>query len=454
LPIRLRLTAAFALAMAIVLALAGVFVYLRVASDLGNAIDDALRTRVDDLARSIQRTGPTGVELGGAQAEGSEDNLTEIIAADGTLVDTSEPAAAGPVLTPDELAEARTGLQYFDAGPVEGLEGDARLLARPLEPGGESLVLVVGASTGDRAETLSGLVATFAVGAPLALLLASALGYALASLAMRPVEAMRRRAEGITLERSGERLPLPDSADEIASLGRTLNEMLARIEGSVERERAFVADASHELRTPLAVLRSELELGLRPDRDQAEARAAMRSAAEEVDRLQALTDDLLALERSDDARLPIERRRVAVAELLERTRARFAARAGEEGRAIRIEAPRGLEAEIDLLRIEGALSNLIDNSLRYGGGDIVLRASGTGAGDARLEVSDGGPGFPEGFAEVAFERFSRAESGRTTRGNGLGLAIVKAIAEAHGGRAEVVPGEGGATVAIDVPAPR
>ena len=112
-----------------------------------------------------------------------------------------------------------------------------------------------------------------------------------------------------------------------AGSDETLNEMLARIEASLERERSFIADASHELRTPIAVIRGELELGLRPDRNEDERRAAMISAAEEVERLQALADDLLALARSDGGRLPLDRRTVSIASLLERVRARIARRA-------------------------------------------------------------------------------------------------------------------------------
>ena len=110
-------------------------------------------------------------------------------------------------------------------------------------------------------------------------------------------------------------------------------------------------------------------------------------------------------------------------------------------------------ADVDPVRIESALTNLVDNSLRHGGGPITLEARRT-AGVLRLKVSDRGPGFPADFVPVAFERFSRAEAGRTSTGSGLGLAIVRAIAIAHGGRVEIAEdgGEGrGATVVIEIP---
>ena len=437
--------------MAVVLVLAAVFVYLRVSSDLGSSIDDGLTTRADDLERLIESGDSAAIDLGDAGGEGGEDILSEVLRTDGSVVGSSRGPANATVLDPGRLAEARGGGILFDAGEVPGIEENARLLARPVQADDGSFIVVTGASTGDRAETLSGLVKTFAIGGPLALLLASAIGYGLASLAMRPVEAMRARAGAISLDRRGERLPLPATADEIGRLGKTLNEMLTRIEASLERERSFIADASHELRTPLAVIRGELELGLRPGRDEAERKAAMVSAAEEVDRLQALADDLLALARSDDGRLPLDLRTVSIAELLERVRGRSAVRADAAGRPLVITAEEALEANLDPVRIESALINLVDNALRHGDGPISLEGSRS-AEVLTLRVSDRGPGFPADFIPVAFERFSRAEAGRTTTGSGLGLSIVRAIATAHGGRVEIdQDGVEGAGVVIEIP---
>ena len=157
--------------------------------------------------------------------------------------------------------------------------------------------MVVGQSLDDRDETLAGLVASFAIGGPIAVLLASLLGYALAAAGLRPVEAMRRRAAEVSLERDGERLPLPAAHDEIRRLGETLNEMLDRLRGSLERERRFVADASHELRTPVAVIKTELEGALRAGGHDPRVREALVAAVEECDHLAQLAEDLLVLAR-------------------------------------------------------------------------------------------------------------------------------------------------------------
>jgi signal transduction histidine kinase len=436
--------------MAIVLVLVGAFVYARVADDLASSIDDALRTRADDLARQVESTDAEDVGLAGERAEGAEDILSEVVRTNGRVVASSDAFNGDSVLSTAELQTASRGLVYFDPRQVPGIEGDARLLARPVSAEDGQFVIVVGASTGDRAETLAGLVKTFAIGGPLALLLASALGYFVASLAMRPVEAMRARADRITLARADERLPVPDADDEIGRLAATLNEMLERIERSLERQRAFVADAGHELRTPLAILRGELELGLRHNEDSAATAAAITSAIEEADALQKLADDLLELARSDSGRLKLQRTDTGIAELLERTRSRFGAQADVQGRTIEVAAPDDLEWTLDADRTQSMVGNLIENSLRYGEGTIRLMAAKAG-NDLRLEVRDEGPGFQPDFVPRAFERFTRAESGRTTPGTGLGLAIVAAIAEAHGGAAEIGSGESGAAVVVTLP---
>ncbi|MDP9189037.1 MAG: ATP-binding protein [Actinomycetota bacterium] len=433
LSIRARLTAAFAAAMILVLALAGLFVYVKVRSDLNEALEESLGSRADDVAALVSAAGSGTPDLGGERLVDGEDSFAQVLGPGGEVVASTLPSDAGAVISPSEAERADTGT-VFSERDVPGIDGGAKLLARSVTtPSGEATV-VVGATTQDRSEALAGLTGAFAIGTPVAILLTSLLGYLVAGRALAPVEAMRRRAAGITLERSGERLPLPAADDELHRLGETLNEMLDRIEVSLERERVFVADASHELRTPLAILRTELELARRPGRSPEELRAALQSTAEEVDRLARLAEDLLVIARSDQGRLPIKREPVELAHLLERVRDRFAARAAEDGRELTVSAPEGTRRDLDPMRIEQALGNLVDNALRHGAGEVRLAARANGD-STLLEVSDDGDGFPAAFGDQAFERFSRADEGRTGGGAGLGLAIVRAVARAHGGDA-------------------
>jgi signal transduction histidine kinase len=263
---------------------------------------------------------------------------------------------------------------------------------------------------------------------------------------------MRRRASAISAGEPGQRLPVPPARDEIGRLGETLNEMLERLESAFARERTFVSDASHELRTPLSILKTELELALRGGRSVDELNEALRSAADETDRLAQLAEDLLVIARSDQGRLPIRLADVDAREVLEVVRDRYSRRAAERGIRIDVDAPEALELTADALRIEQAIGNLVDNALRYGAGPIGVQARRVD-GCFELSVRDHGAGFPPEFIPGAFERFTRADSGRSRGGAGLGLAIVAAIASAHGGSAGAAnaPG-GGAEVVVRVPA--
>jgi signal transduction histidine kinase len=284
--------------------------------------------------------------------------------------------------------------------------------------------------------------------------ISSLVGYAAVAAALRPVEAMRRRAAEISSAEAGEALPVGAARDELSRLGETLNAMLSRIGEALERERRFLDDASHELRTPLALHRTELEMALRYGTDRDELRAAIASAIEEADRLTALADDLLLTARSAGGAGELRIEPVPVAPLYAELRERFRARAAAAGRAVAIEPDGGLAVEADRERVERALANILDNALTHGAGAIVLRAA-RADGRVELHVADGGPGFPPGFIDRAFDRFTRGEVPSGRRGTGLGLAIVDRIARAHGGRAGAAnrPG-GGADVWIELPSRR
>jgi signal transduction histidine kinase len=313
------------------------------------------------------------------------------------------------------------------------------------------VIVVVGSSLGDRDEALTNLATLMLIGGPIALVLASLAGYWVAGTALRPVEVMRRRAAEISASGPEERLPLPEANDELRRLGETLNEMLARLEAALERERRFVDDASHELRTPLTLHKTELELALRYGSSEQELRAAIASAGEEIDRLIQLAEDLLVVARSEKGQLAVTRERVPVGELLDTVGERFRARVAESNRPLVVDGSDGAVLG-DRLRLEQALTSMVDNALRYGEGEVRLWARRNGS-HVELHVSDDGPGFPPEFIDRAFERFSRADAARARGGTGLGLAIVDTIARAHGGRGVAAnPSGGGADVWIEVPA--
>ncbi len=452
LPIRLRLTLAFALAKAIVLAATGAFVYLRMRAELDASVDQGLRARAADVTALVGRTGPGLGGAGSGALVEREESFAQVIAPDGSVLDATPQLKRTALLSGAELSSARHRTVVTEREHVSGIEGPARLLAAPARArDGRKVVVVTGASLDDRDEALRRLLLLLAIGGPVALALASLAGYGVAAAALRPVESMRREAGAVSVSEPGRRLPTPAARDEIARLADTLNEMLARQEAAFARERTFVADASHELRTPLGILRTELELALREGRTVEELEAALRSAAEETDRLSQLAEDLLVIARSDQGELPIHAEELSVAELLERARERYRERSARAGRAIRVEDDGAARIVADRLRVEQALANLVENAVRHGAGDVVLSAERRD-GAVELHVRDEGPGFPPEFLGSAFERFTRADHGRSRGGAGLGLPIVAAIAAAHGGTAQAANRpRGGADVWIRLP---
>jgi signal transduction histidine kinase len=445
-PLRIKLTLAFTGVMAILLAAAGIALSVLVARNLDSAIDGGLKARAGDAAALVAGRGGPG------RLDDSGEAIAQLQGPNGHVLRTTTRAGAAPLLTPQErLAASATTDGIIIDRRLGATHEEVRLLARAVHTMTGPKVLVIGESLAQREQSLESLHALLVVGGPLALLLASLVGSALAAFALRPVEQMRRRAAAIKATPAGRRLPVPAANDEIGRLGRTLNEMLDRLDGAFARERAFVSDASHELRTPLAILRTELELALRGDRDREELAAAVRSAAEETDRLSALAEDLLVIARADQGQLPIRPRPLHADDLLERLARRFATRSDAERRRLLAEPAPGVDFEGDPMRLEQALANMVENALRYGRGTIRLSAESRG-GNVFLHVRDDGPGFPAEFLPNAFERFTRADEARSRGGTGLGLAITAAIATAHGGSAHAANvNGGGADVWLELP---
>jgi two-component system OmpR family sensor kinase len=439
LPIRVRLTLAFAVAMALVLSGMGFFVYLRVDRALRSSVDQSLTSQ----ASEAQRHEREGRHLLDSDVEGGA-TLAEVVGGDGSVL-RSEPANLPPLIPPSALATLRSGSRVRGAVTLRKPAGDWRYLAVPSGGG----AVVVARSLEGREESLHRLLRELLLAGPLALILASFAGYGLAAAALRPVEAMRRRAEDVSAHSPG-RLPVPAGGDEISRLATTLNDMLGRLEAAFEHERQFVSNASHELRTPLAMLRTELDLALRRPRTHAELEAALRSAADETQRLSQLAEDLLLIARIDQGALPIRAERLGVEELFGAVAERFTRLAENGGRSLEVR-PTAAAVVGDRTRVEQALANLVENALTHGNGAVDVYSLERDD-VVELHVADTGPGFPPGFLDRAFDRFTRADESRTGGGSGLGLSIVALIAQAHGGAAGAVNRpDGGADVWLSMP---
>jgi two-component system OmpR family sensor kinase len=452
LPIRLRLTLAFGAAMALLLTFAGVFLYLRLDSALLHTVDSALRVQADAVAAGIGQANTNFGDQTGASAAGVQ-TFAQVVDSSGRIIESSAWVARVSLVNAADLASAKWPT-FLERG-VPGVQGPARLLILPVNESRQHVFVLVGSSLQGRRGVLSGFLLLLAIGGPVALIVASLAGWTLAGAALRPVDRMRREAAAISMSDLARRLPVPDSGDEIARLGKTLNLMLDRLHLAFNRERRFVDDASHELRAPLAILKAELDLALMRARTPSETDRALRSASEEADRLAALADDLLVYSRTEGGRVPVHRTATRLDQLLADACMSYARRAKEAGISLEVDAPEET-ARLDAARVRQAVDNLLSNAVRHTppGGRVCIHATREES-LIRLIVDDTGSGIPPNFIGDAFEPFARAASERAGRseGAGLGLAIVRAVAQAHGGHATAQNRpEGGARITLTLEA--
>jgi two-component system OmpR family sensor kinase len=427
LPIRARITAAFAVVMIVLLFAIGLTLYLAMGAALADEIDTGLRFRADALAPLSQQA---VVERQIPALEEPGEAFDQLLSPSGVVLRSTPSISSRPLLNPAEVRQIDA--PRFFTRSVAGVEDEARLLAIPLT---SNDVLVVGSSVADRTDALAQLLLVLSIGGPIAVALASYAGWRVAGWAMQPVERIRQEASAITASGLDRRIELPPSRDELYRLTETLNDMLRRLDEALTSERRFLQHASHELRTPLAALKAELDLARSAPRTKTELAAAIASAAEETHRLARLADDILVLARAHDGRVPVHREPVNLLDLAAASAALFTANAGLQGRVIEVEVP-AREVLVDPRRVRQALDNLLDNALRHtpSGADVRVCAQISGRTLA-LTVSDSGAGFAVLNDGVTQE--------------GLGLRIAAAVAASHGGGIALSNApEGGAVVTM------
>ena len=296
-------------------------------------------------------------------------------------------------------------------------------------------------------------------GVPLvpAALLAAALALGLVQLVARGLtRPLREMADGTTAMARGDysvRVPDGGRADEVGDLARAFNVMAAEL-AEVERHRKdLVANVSHELRTPISALQAKLENVA--DGVEAADPDTIRTMLAQVERLGRLVSQLLDLSRLEARAVPLDVRPFEVGVVLAHV-AREASLHAPADVALEVEAPAGLLADGDAERVHQVVMNLVENAVRHSPrpGRVTIAASAAGE-RVRVEVSDQGPGIPEGDADRVFERFYRADAARSADGGGagLGLAIARWIVELHGGDIRVERAEPrGCRMVVELPA--
>jgi two-component system OmpR family sensor kinase len=471
-PIRIRLALVFLLGTVLLLG-GGGWLYLRgLDSGLNASLDTSLRIRATALQVDVAARDTADLrETGSGSLLPVTDTVAQVLTTSGAVVANSPGLPNRSLLSAAQLKQAAVAAISFDAGIQATASGRSdfdtyreRLLGAPA--GRDGLIVVTGTSREVVDDALQRATRQLLVFGIFVLLLGISGAYLLARAALRPVELMRAQAAELTANDAREGLRVPKTRDEVSRLAVTMNELLRRLHGALAREREFVADAGHELRTPLTVLKGELELAGRPGRSPQELADTVAIAAAETDRLIRLSEDLLLLAQADGPPF-LRLAPVDVLALAQDATAAFGNYAATNG--VTICPPSGTATTVigDVSRLRQTLDNLLSNAVRFSpfGGRVTVSVSKERRGlrsVARIAVADQGPGFPEEFLPVAFERFRRADLARThelspdrvnASGTGLGLAIVRAVVLAHGGDvAACNQPSGGGLVSFDLPA--
>jgi len=444
----IRLAALYALVFAAgAAALFGVLYWL-LAHSLEARDRAAVELRAEGLARAY--------ELGGAaalrerlEADASPEVrslFVRLLGADGVTVFATVPSDwVDPQVERRLVPDGWGGWRAQEIHSVRVPRDAARDFAVASRVLPDGRLIQVARSTDSRAVLLAPLRTAFASVGAVALLLSLTAGTFLGWRATRPLRQVAETARRILDEDDlSARVPAPGGSGELAMLARQLNTLLDRNATHVRVLRETLDDLAHDLRTPLTRLRGTAELALRDGGNPAEARTALADCVDETDRVLHLLEVLLDVSAAEAGALTLRRERVDLRVLA--TRAADLYREVAEQKSIRIELDLAAPAEMDgdPVRLGQALSNLVDNALKYtpeGGRVTVAAAAEPGA--VTVTVSDNGPGVPAAERDEVWRRLYRGDASRSQRGLGLGLTLVRAVAEAHGGSASVGDAPGG-----------
>ncbi|MFG1912222.1 sensor histidine kinase [Kribbella sp. NPDC048928] len=323
------------------------------------------------------------------------------------------------------------------------------IVAQGASYGGQTYTVVVASSVQTQRQTVATVTKYLIIGLPVLLIVVGIAGWLMIGQALRPVERIRTRVQGIGTRDLTERVPVPETRDELARLAVTMNEMLDRLETGQATQRAFVADASHELRSPLATLTAALEV-IEADTTGRAWRDLRQVMGTETDRMRQLVEDLLLLAKADDTGIRMRQTDVDLDDLVE-----------AEVKRLRSSKPElTVDSDVHPVRVIGdparlsqVLRNLVDNAARAAHTTVRLTTAEQD-GSAIITVSDDGDGIPEADRQRVFERFVRLDTSRSraSGGSGLGLSIAREITRAHHGTITLTPTPtGGTTATVTLP---
>jgi heavy metal sensor kinase len=392
------------------------------------------------VQRSALNWQTLGTEIPKTFAPEVNNRFTRVIANGKVTYVSGKPAdrSFDPQAVPMPPAEIRDGETFGRRTLPDGTVMLIVVVSRPM-PGGP-LLIEEGESAAPITETMHAWLAVLVLGLAMLIFGAAAGGALLVRWALKPVGHIITSAERISFHNLSERLPVPNTRDELERLSQALNGMIRRLDDAFQHNQRFLADASHELRTPLAIIQGELESVVEHMGGKPEVQNITGSALEEMERLKKIVDGLFALSRLDAGEAQQESAAFDLGELAATTADQMGLLAEDKNISIRGDFAPKIMVRGDRARLKQVLVNLLDNAINYtpNGGRIEVRVTARG-GKALLEVSDNGIGIPGEAIPHLFERFFRVDKARSREGGGagLGLSIVKSICTAHNARVDV-----------------
>ncbi len=323
---------------------------------------------------------------------------------------------------------------------------NVRVYSEPVYDNNQLLAIVqVAQSLNDMEDILDKLLTTLLISIPILVTVAGFSGYFLASRALAPIDQITLTARRISAEDLSARLNIPVTDDEVGRLTQTLNDMLARLDDSFQRERQFTNDASHELRTPLTAMQAILGMIREKRRTPEEYEQAFDDLTEETDRLRTLVENLLRLARGDKQNKNLFEE-VNLSILLKDVSDSLRPLAEAKKLSLNCETSENLILLGDSDELIRLFVNLLDNAIKYTErGGINISAS-QNEKNILVKVEDTGIGIPAEHIPHIFDRFYRVEESRTNHGAGLGLAIAKDIVSAHDGEITIESFKNGGTI--------
>jgi heavy metal sensor kinase len=451
-----RLSAWYFLVFAVGITLFSVLAWFAMRASLFNAIDDELQDRVTGVQKFMEeQIASLSVpeirdEFREHSVLGPGGDLFQVADNEGQWLYRSLPLENNSVAI---QPVARLLSPVFEVRTIQSRP--LRLYTAPVGVRGKRYAVQVAAPLSESLEALQSFRTALLLVTPILLVGASLGGYWISRRALKPVDQISRTATRISIENLKDRLDVPATGDELQRLSETLNAMLARLDGSVERMKQFTADASHELRAPVSLIRTTAEVAILRDRTMPEYREALIEILQESERTTRLVDSLMLLARADAGQQLelVEADAVAIIHEAAEQGKRLAGSRGIPFTASCPEYPVRIMADPDAMR--RALLILIDNAVKYTpeGGHVEMRLVVDNR-IAVMEVSDTGMGIASEDLPHVFDRFWRADKARSRErgGAGLGLSIARWIVSAHAGEIRAVSGAGkGAAFEIRVP---